>query len=66
MSIKNKRKMYTYIFFQHGRVKVRTTAEQEEIKKRERAAKVAQYKADIATVFQKVLTFSYYVALSHT
>ncbi|GAB1869598.1 Geranylgeranyl transferase type-2 subunit alpha [Camponotus japonicus] len=37
----------------HGRVKVRTTAEQEEIKKRERAAKVAQYKADIATVFQK-------------
>ncbi|XP_050466893.1 geranylgeranyl transferase type-2 subunit alpha [Cataglyphis hispanica] len=37
----------------HGRVKVRTTAEQEEIKKRERAAKVAQYKADIAVVFQK-------------
>ncbi|CAL1675278.1 unnamed protein product [Lasius platythorax] len=37
----------------HGRVKVRTTAEQEEIKKRERAAKVAQYKADIAIVIQK-------------
>lgn len=37
----------------HGRVKVRTTAEQEEIRKRERAAKVAQYKADIAVVFQK-------------
>ncbi|XP_011159500.1 geranylgeranyl transferase type-2 subunit alpha [Solenopsis invicta] len=37
----------------HGRVKVRTTAEQEEIRKRERAAKVAEYKADIAIVFQK-------------
>ncbi|KAL6256028.1 hypothetical protein P5V15_013263 [Pogonomyrmex californicus] len=37
----------------HGRVKVRTTAEQEAIKKKERAAKVAQYKADIAIVFQK-------------
>ncbi|XP_018398517.1 PREDICTED: geranylgeranyl transferase type-2 subunit alpha [Cyphomyrmex costatus] len=37
----------------HGRVKVRTTAEQEEIKKRERAVRIAQYKADIATVFQK-------------
>lgn len=42
------------MFFQHGRVKVRTTAEQEAIKKKERAAKVAQYKADIAVVFQKV------------
>ncbi|XP_011864432.1 PREDICTED: geranylgeranyl transferase type-2 subunit alpha-like isoform X2 [Vollenhovia emeryi] len=29
-----------------GRVKVRTTAEQEEIKKQERAVKVSQYKAD--------------------
>lgn len=37
----------------HGRVKVRTTAEQEEIKKKERAAKVAQYKIDTAIVFQK-------------
>ncbi|XP_011051699.1 PREDICTED: geranylgeranyl transferase type-2 subunit alpha isoform X2 [Acromyrmex echinatior] len=37
----------------HGRVKVRTTAEQEEIKKRERAIRVVQYKTDIATVFQK-------------
>lgn len=37
----------------HGRVKVRTTAEQEEIKKRERATKVAQYKADMAVVIQK-------------
>ncbi|EZA50218.1 geranylgeranyl transferase type-2 subunit alpha isoform X2 [Ooceraea biroi] len=37
----------------HGRVKVRTTAEQEAIRKKERAAKVAQYKADIAIVFQK-------------
>ncbi|KYM77155.1 Geranylgeranyl transferase type-2 subunit alpha [Atta colombica] len=37
----------------HGRVKVRTTAEQEEIKKRERAVRVAQYKTDINTVFQK-------------
>lgn len=34
---------------------MRTTAEQEEIRKRERAAKVAEYKADIAIVFQKVL-----------
>ncbi|XP_018307477.1 geranylgeranyl transferase type-2 subunit alpha [Mycetomoellerius zeteki] len=37
----------------HGRVKVRTTVGQEEIKKRERAVRVAQYKIDIATVFQK-------------
>ncbi|KAG5327438.1 PGTA transferase, partial [Pseudoatta argentina] len=37
----------------HGRVKVRTTAEQEEIKKRERAIRVAQYKTDIATILQK-------------
>ncbi|XP_011881514.1 PREDICTED: geranylgeranyl transferase type-2 subunit alpha-like [Vollenhovia emeryi] len=37
----------------HGRVKVRTTAEQEEIKKQERAVKVAQYKADFAIVAQK-------------
>lgn len=35
-----------------------TTAEQEEIKKRERAIKVAQYKADFAVVFQKVSTCS--------
>ncbi|XP_072755996.1 geranylgeranyl transferase type-2 subunit alpha [Anoplolepis gracilipes] len=37
----------------HGRVKVRTTAEQEEIRKKERAAKALQYKADSAIVFQK-------------
>ncbi|XP_071645686.1 geranylgeranyl transferase type-2 subunit alpha [Temnothorax longispinosus] len=37
----------------HGRVKVRTTAEQEEIRKREKAIKVAQYKADFAIVSQK-------------
>ncbi|XP_024946850.1 geranylgeranyl transferase type-2 subunit alpha [Cephus cinctus] len=37
----------------HGRVKVRTTAEQEEIKKVERAKKVAEYKAGMNLVFQK-------------
>lgn len=36
---------------------MRTTAEQEEIKKRERAIKVAQYKADFAIVSQKVSTW---------
>lgn len=39
---------------QHGRVKVRTTAEQDEIKKRERAKKVDLYKAGIHSVFDKV------------
>jgi len=34
---------------------VRTTTEQEEIKKKERAAKVLQYKADMVIVFQKVV-----------
>ncbi|XP_063984457.1 geranylgeranyl transferase type-2 subunit alpha isoform X2 [Diachasmimorpha longicaudata] len=37
----------------HGRVKVRTTAEQEAIKKVERAKKVGQYKAAINLVIQK-------------
>ncbi|XP_011138435.2 geranylgeranyl transferase type-2 subunit alpha isoform X2 [Harpegnathos saltator] len=37
----------------HGRVKVRTTAEQEEIQRKEKAAKIAQYKTNIAIVFQK-------------
>ncbi|XP_032686698.1 geranylgeranyl transferase type-2 subunit alpha isoform X2 [Odontomachus brunneus] len=37
----------------HGRVKVRTTAEQEEILRKEKAAKVVQYKANISIVFQK-------------
>ncbi|XP_011299508.1 geranylgeranyl transferase type-2 subunit alpha [Fopius arisanus] len=37
----------------HGRVKVRTTAEQEAIKKVERAKKVAQYKAAIDLVINK-------------
>lgn len=42
------------IVLQHGRVKVRTTAEQEEIKKRERAKKVDLYKDGINSVFDKV------------
>ncbi|KAK0096681.1 hypothetical protein PV326_004760 [Microctonus aethiopoides] len=37
----------------HGRIKVRTTAEQEAIKKVERAKKVVQYRAAINLVFQK-------------
>ncbi|KAF7997259.1 hypothetical protein HCN44_005536 [Aphidius gifuensis] len=37
----------------HGRVKVRTTAEQEAIKKIERAKKVVLYKAALNIVFQK-------------
>lgn len=38
----------------HGRVKVRTSAEQEALKKKECAEKLKQYKAGIATVFEKV------------
>ncbi|XP_015517321.2 geranylgeranyl transferase type-2 subunit alpha isoform X1 [Neodiprion lecontei] len=37
----------------HGRVKVRTTAEQEELKKIERAKKVVQYRAGIDLIFKK-------------
>lgn len=37
----------------HGRLKIYTTAEQEEIKKKEKAAKLAKYKAGIAIIFQK-------------
>ncbi|XP_076281914.1 rab geranylgeranyltransferase subunit alpha isoform X1 [Lasioglossum baleicum] len=37
----------------HGRVKVRTTAEQEAIKKKERAKKLAQYRAGMSLIFQK-------------
>ncbi|KZC09465.1 Geranylgeranyl transferase type-2 subunit alpha, partial [Dufourea novaeangliae] len=37
----------------HGRLKVRTSAEQEEIKKKERAKKLAQYRAGMSLVFQK-------------
>ncbi|XP_076381613.1 rab geranylgeranyltransferase subunit alpha isoform X1 [Megalopta genalis] len=37
----------------HGRVKVRTTAEQEAIKKKERAKKLAEYRAGMGLIFQK-------------
>ncbi|XP_054282622.1 geranylgeranyl transferase type-2 subunit alpha [Macrosteles quadrilineatus] len=37
----------------HGRIKTRTTAEQEEIKRKERAKKVELYKAGIKAVFDK-------------
>lgn len=37
----------------HGRVKVRTTAEQEAIKKKEKAEKLARYKAGMSVVFAK-------------
>lgn len=37
----------------HGRVKSRTNAEQEALKKKERAEKVARYKAGISIVFEK-------------
>ncbi|XP_076753039.1 rab geranylgeranyltransferase subunit alpha isoform X1 [Xylocopa sonorina] len=37
----------------HGRVKVRTTAEQEALKKKERAEKLARYRAGISIVFEK-------------
>lgn len=37
----------------HGRVKVRTTAEQEALKKKERAEKLLRYKAGMSIVFKK-------------
>ncbi|XP_066584972.1 geranylgeranyl transferase type-2 subunit alpha-like [Prorops nasuta] len=37
----------------HGRVRVRTTAEQEKLKQIERGKKLAKYKAGIALIFQK-------------
>ncbi|XP_053980246.1 geranylgeranyl transferase type-2 subunit alpha [Hylaeus volcanicus] len=37
----------------HGRVKVRTSAEQEALKKKERAKRLAQYKVNMSMVFQK-------------
>lgn len=44
------------ILFQHGRVKVRTTAEQEALKKKERAEKLARYRTGIGIVFEKVIS----------
>ncbi|KAI4486945.1 hypothetical protein M0802_012202 [Mischocyttarus mexicanus] len=37
----------------HGRVKVRTTAEQEEIQKKQKAKKLAEYKVAMAKIFKK-------------
>ncbi|KOX68050.1 Geranylgeranyl transferase type-2 subunit alpha [Melipona quadrifasciata] len=41
------------INFQHGRVKVRTTAEQEALKKKERAEKLSRYRIGMSIVFKK-------------
>lgn len=43
------------LIFQHGRVKVRTTAEQEALKKKEKAEKLSRYKAGMGIVFKKVI-----------
>ena len=40
--------------FQHGRVKVRSTAEQEEIKKKEREEKVRVYRKITSRIYEKV------------
>lgn len=40
---------------QHGRLKVRTTAEQQEIKARERAKKLVIYKTAMDKIFTKVI-----------
>ena len=45
----------TNYFVQHGRLKVRTTAEQQEIKAKERAKKLVLYKAAIGKIVTKVL-----------
>ncbi|CAD1476615.1 unnamed protein product, partial [Heterotrigona itama] len=37
----------------HGRVKVRTTAEQEALKKKERAEKLSRYRIGMSIVFKK-------------
>ncbi|KAF3429991.1 hypothetical protein E2986_00878 [Frieseomelitta varia] len=39
--------------FSHGRVKVRTTAEQEALKKKERAEKLSRYRIGMSIVFKK-------------
>ena len=41
---------------QHGRLKVRTTAEQEEARRRERAEKVQIYRETTGRIFAKVST----------
>ena len=41
---------------QHGRLKVRTTAEQEEVRRRERAEKVRVYRETTGRIFAKVST----------
>lgn len=51
----NKNYFNEKINFQHGRVKVRTTAEQEALKKKERAEKLLRYKAGMGIVFKKVI-----------
>ena len=43
------------IYLKHGRVKVRTTAEQEKIKQAEKQKKAAEFKKGIELVFQKVI-----------
>ena len=43
------------IYLKHGRVKVRTTTEQEKIKQAEKQKKTGEFKKGIELVFQKVI-----------
>ena len=47
---------FLFLFFQHGRLKVKTTKEQEEEKRQKRAQKVKQYRAAYARIVEKVST----------
>ena len=43
-----------FLFSQHGRIKVRTTAEQAEAKRKEREKKLKVYKETTSRIYEKV------------
>ena len=49
-------------FFQHGRLKIKTTAEQQEEKRRERQKKLKIFRAALAKAFQKVVQYHHWIS----